>query len=316
MNAAPICITQSQKLLMSDQQTSQNILRSGRTNHNSHWHLPPLPPAPYLLTACFLLNDLTPKIVLRSLSGFSPFFRTLVKDSASASMFLEWSSWNERYRVCLGNYAAPNDNEDACVVDLPDGGVHFFATVEHTESCAHLNEEQPACRSYRIVQVRCLPSPISSNQLNVEPACSHNLDVAASLVPHPSLPLLFAFTPTNIVCLLSPVDVDPASPCAVRLIDVNLSAAPPPSSGGIWGLAVSVKALVGFSGNRSSRHNSLTPPTIAQHNCNDFTSSALKCFQRKFAAALTMLFRTAPPKPSQVYDDNLESASCIQQVAL
>jgi hypothetical protein len=201
------------------------------------------------LPPCPLPLDFPSHVTLRSFLGLIP-FRSLIEDSGS--IVLEWTSWNDRHRVGLHSYLAPDDSEDACVIDMPGGGVHFFATVEDTSSGGHLEGEQRSLRSYRIYEMKCPPSPISSVQPNLEPTCIHDLEAAPYLVTHPSLPLLFAFTPKKIVVIFFHGNADPANPFAVQQIDVNLPVAPPPSSGGLWGLAVSVKALVGFSGSRSA----------------------------------------------------------------
>jgi hypothetical protein len=72
----------------------------------------------------------------------------------------------------------------------------------------------------------------------------HVESLSYCLLPHPSLPAFFAFTPTKVII------VHPNPDATFPSIGVQQVSAAYSSLGGIWGLTNTLKALVGYAGSR------------------------------------------------------------------
>ena len=221
-------------------------------------------------------------LVLRSLIEFAP-----------ESIILQWTASNvPQLRAGIRNYSPPSNDESVCVVDTPQGDLHFFAVSRQTSNHEHGDIAGGDNNSYEIVQCLIsqhmagasindhLPYPEPHFYLDLEPVNLVAVDGFQSLspviLPHPSSPLLFAFTPSKIIIIHSIYhhpDTQSAAPYASSSIDLHVPPASASKPGGIWGLAASVKELVS---NRLSK-----PP---------------------------------PPELSPVFDGSLTAAHCIRKV--
>jgi hypothetical protein len=207
MDAAHICVKQSET------QSDHDIVCSGRTHD---WYETP----------ATLHHFSTSKLTLI----FHPHvIRSLIHNIDSNPPYrLEWSDWDGPRYCGLTNLHG--DSPEACVIETgaPDGGLHFFARVVN-ESDPHAENDGGDHRSYGIAH--CLLSRASGQHQAIQHvAFESNISVAPHLLPHPSRPLIFAFTPTKIIVMYSCQNVE--NPCAFTCIDLHAPAVSAPSPGG------------------------------------------------------------------------------------
>jgi hypothetical protein len=213
MDAAYICVKQSET------QSDQDIVCSGRTHD---WYETPTTLHPFPTSK--LARIFQPHLI-----------RSLIRNVDSNPPYvLEWSDWDGRQ--CCGLTNLHGDCSEACVIETgaPDGGLNFFARVVN-ESDPHDQNDGGDHRSYGIVH--CPLNRASGQHLNPHletKAVQHinfgsDISIAPHLLPHPSCPLLFAFSPMKIIVIYSLSSVE--NPCAYRCIDLHAPAVSAPSPG-------------------------------------------------------------------------------------
>lgn len=204
-------------------------------------------------------------------------------------------------------------HQDACVVDALNGGLYFVAVVRNPplrdvddESMSQVHNSESAGHAYGI-GVCQLPS-VASQQLGQMAVEQHHADlffdypqhdasgsserisahISACLVPHPSLPLVFAFSPTKIIVIYPHSEESNAS------VHLHLPAAAAPSAGGIWGLTGSLKNLVGSLTKSGSRciHMTVFQAQTAFCPCMPVCDHLSLCVI-SFAAPLSCLLRAS-----------------------
>jgi hypothetical protein len=218
---------------------------------NQHAHrlaFPPSPPIP---------DPPSPSQAFRNVTSI---FRSLTFDSNLNQHALEWKGNDYQPFVfpasTLPLHALHGDapRVDACVIDMDDGGMFFAATrprsresvnYDADEAFGQVQDEEDDLAHYEIVMLQLPTSPSQPQPMPFVAPGLNNEAIARHLLPHPSLPLLFAFTPSQILVLHPGID---ASSTSVHLIPAFLPAAalPPPSR--LWGLTTSLKTLFAGSG--------------------------------------------------------------------
>lgn len=303
MDAAHICVKQSET------QSDHDIVCSGRTHD---WYQ----------TSATLYHFSTSKLTL----VFHPHFnRSLIHNIDSNPPYgLEWSDWDGRRYCGLTNLHG--DSPEACIIETgaPDGGLHFFARVVN-ENDPHAEIDGEDHRTYGIAH--CLLNRASGQHQAIQHlAFESNISVAPHLLPHPSRPLIFAFTPAKIIVIYSCQTVE--TPCAFACIDLHVPAVSAPSPGAAAAAAYDVVLvfsvlllLVLQALNKSSRWY-LGPCCFCKsfgwvfwQQVKQFVIMQMHPLPNTLSRPPSNRpLRNTPPKLSPVFDGALSSASCIQQV--
>jgi hypothetical protein len=218
---------------------------------NQHAHrLASLPSPP-------ILNPPSPSQAFCTLTSI---FRSLTFDSNLNQHALEWKGNDYRPFVFpdrtlpLPELHGNAPRVDACVVDMNDGGMFFAATrprsrdsinYDAEDAIGQVQDEENDRTQYEIVMLQLPSSPSQPQPMPFVAPGLNNEPISRHLLPHPSLPLLFAFTPSKILVLRPGID---ASSTSVHLTHAFLPAAALPSPSRLWGLTSSLKTLFAGSG--------------------------------------------------------------------
>ena len=202
---------------------------------------------------------------------------------------------------------------------MDDGGMFFAATRPRSRESYNFDaddaslqvqdEANDGTECYEIVVLQLPSSPTQPQPMPFVAPGLINEAISRHLLPHPSLPLLFAFTPSKILLLHLGTA---ASSTSVHPIHAFLPAPALPSTSRLWGLTSSLKTLFAGSGSVRLAHAAMYRVETQRHTLNNLSHSLSDgaCKTRN------NLFRTAPRQPQPIFDDTdpLLSTTCIMQV--